>query len=940
MFRVFAVLMCAMLAAPAFSAERKRVSLSDGESADGWSLGRVTEDGFTGRGIVADLPSGGSGFVQFDFKHTGVELEPDGLLRFRWRVEGDGFRQLLVKVRNYPLADGMEAVYRVYNSDDGDPPADWTFASIRLATPDYDDWGDSPNRDARYITFRTETAEGANAQLYIDELSTLMPLFRFRVGEAEQSDDGWIVKSELQSLTDDKLQIWLGSEERVASNIWLPGNRALAITHRLPEIAARWDLTSPLQPLSVDVWAQVAGDLSTRRTERVEIVVPFDVASLPPHPRLLLTPQRIEEMKARVEAHDWAKGRYEVLLRRADGLLGDEIKLPPRGSNWYHWYASPENGAPLRRGDEIGEWRWEHIDTVTGKVYLGDPSDPSKDYDGVALSAIHGNWSRAIRDLGVAYQMTGDALYAAKARKILLAYAEKYLEYPLHTTRNEARVGGGRVGPQTLDEAVWLIPVCQGADLIWDTLSEDDRATIADKLLLPAATEVILPHKMGVHNIQCWKNSAVGLVGLLLGHASLIYEAIGNPDRGYYKQMEDGVSPDGAWWEGAWSYHFYTMSSLWALTEAATNCGIDLYGDAFIGMFDAPLQFASPTRTLPPFNDSGEVRLTGGQTSLYELAYARYGDPRYASLLNESDRNNDYALWFGANELPDTSALAVTSANFPTSGYAMLAKGRGEGATWLCLKYGPHGGGHGHPDKLNFVLYAKGAPILIDSGTARYGLPIQGGWYKTTLAHNTLVVDGVSQKAATGKLIAFDGDSETPYVTADAGDIYDSVRFMRTVALVSEDLVLVIDRVESDEPRAFDLATHFRGEWASLPDGGGWSPPDEAGYRYIEDGTSRLVRGTTFTVKVTDALNIATTFADTGSATLITGTGVGDNQADRVPMTLIRRDGTNAAFVWAVALDGSAAELTWDDERRSVTITHRGDEKTLRLDDGGRLTSR
>ena len=33
-------------------------------------------------------------------------------------------------------------------------------------------------------------------------------------------------------------------------------------------------------------------------------------------------------------------------------------------------------------------------------------------------------------------------------------------------------------------------------------------------------------HKMGVHNIQCWKNSAVGLVGLLLDDPELVADAV------------------------------------------------------------------------------------------------------------------------------------------------------------------------------------------------------------------------------------------------------------------------------------------------------------------------------------------------------------------------------------------------------------------------------
>ena len=127
--------------------------------------------------------------------------------------------------------------------------------------------------------------------------------------------------------------------------------------------------------------------------------------------------------------------------------------------------------------------------------------------------------------------------------------------------------------------------MAQGADLVWDTLSEADRARSPTKLFLPAARDVILPHRMGIHNIQCWKNSAVGLTGFLLGDDALIKAAIDDPDRGYRAQMAKGVQGDGVWHEGAWGYHFYTLSALWPLTEAARNAGIDLYGEPLKKMF-------------------------------------------------------------------------------------------------------------------------------------------------------------------------------------------------------------------------------------------------------------------------------------------------------------------------------------------------------------------
>jgi hypothetical protein len=533
---------------------------------------------------------------------------------------------------------------------------------------------------------------------------------------------------------------------------------------------------------------------------------------------------------------------------------------------------------------------------------------------------VHSNYARTVLDCGLAYQMTRERAYVHKAQEILLAYADRYLSYPLHTIHNEPKIGGGRVGPQTLDESVWLIPVCQGADLLWEALDEDDREAIASKLLLPAAKEVILPHRMGVHNIQCWKNSAIGLVGFLLGDDELIHEAIENPERGYRRQMGEGVLPDGTWWEGAWGYHFYTLSALWGLTEAARNCGIDLYNDALQGMFDAPITLAMPDLKLPAFNDSDEVDLRG-RASLYELGYARYGDPAYLALLATGDRQNDYALWFGIGETPERTPKVWESRNYPGSGYGILARGTGEDATWLCLKYGPHGGGHGHPDKLHFVLYARGRQIAIDSGTARYGLPIQGGWFRTTFAHNTLTVDHASQKAAEGACLSFGSNGGADYIVANAGTIGENVAFTRTVALLNENLLVFCDRIQCDRERTFDIAVHLRGAWETLPDGEPWHPPDEAGYRYCRDGRHSVRNGATLSARVDDGLRVAVTLAGGEPTEVFTATGIGHHQEDRVPVVFLRRHATETTFLWALSLDGRPVRL----EVQSASTVHVAD---------------
>ena len=67
------------------------------------------------------------------------------------------------------------------------------------------------------------------------------------------------------------------------------------------------------------------------------------------------------------------------------------------------------------------------------------------------------------------------------------------------------------------------------------------------------------------------------------------------------------------------------------------------------------------------------------------------------------------------------------------------------------MKYGVHGQGHGHFDKLHFIFFDAGNEVVPDYGFSRwiniepkYGgryFPENDSYAKQTIAHNTVVVD-------------------------------------------------------------------------------------------------------------------------------------------------------------------------------------------------------
>lgn len=635
---------------------------------------------------------------------------------------------------------------------------------------------------------------------------------------------------------------------------------------------------------------------------------------LPPHPRLLLDAEGIAQLKQRIAVAPWAKASWAALEADAAKALARPVELPPRGGNWSHNYVCPEHGARLKQGRQLGPWQWEHRCPVGPHTLRGNPAKASHDFDGNAISAVHARLAKQIVDHGLVYQVTGDARHAARAREILLAYADRYTGYPLHD--NHGKPGrGGRVASQSLTEASWLTVFTQGADLVWTTLGEADQAAIAGKVLRPALDEIILPRQLGIHNIQCHHNSAIGLVGFLLGDETLIARAIEDPVGGYVQQMEKGVLGDGMWTEGSSGYHFYTIAGLWPLTEAARNCGRNLYGRKLQSMFDGPLALAMPDFVLPDFNDSNTVALAS-QDDFYELALARFNNPAYAPLLAQSKRRGRLAMLYGLSTLPAGSRTGLPgSRNSPDSGYAILQHGQGRDATWLCVKYGPHGGGHGHPDKNHFILYSRGRIIAPDAGTHAYGSPLHASWDKTTLAHNTLTVDETPQKPATGKCLAFGSERGVDYVMSEAGPVYQGLRFVRTVAMLSPDLVVFVDQVAADQPRTLDLVYHQNGNWENLPDGETWKTPAGPGYKHFTDAKLHRVNSPSLTLhtRITKDWPATVTLAWNGETEVVTGYGILKTTEDRVPMLVQRRRAKDTTFVWAVSLDAAAVALSVED---------------------------
>jgi hypothetical protein len=114
----------------------------------------------------------------------------------------------------------------------------------------------------------------------------------------------------------------------------------------------------------------------------------------------------------------------------------------------------------------------------------------------------------------------------------------------------------------------------------------------------------------------------------------------------------------------------------------------------------------------------------------------------YASRLNLPVRRS---FREGGNQQPATSNL-----NLSTSGYRTF-----RGNNYECIVDVGHIGpnyipGHAHADMLSFVLYVSNKPLIVDSGISTYEKNEQRQLERSTLSHNTVVVDDKSQSDVWG----------------------------------------------------------------------------------------------------------------------------------------------------------------------------------------------
>lgn len=486
---------------------------------------------------------------------------------------------------------------------------------------------------------------------------------------------------------------------------------------------------------------------------------------------------------------------------------------------------------------------------MQGGINVPVPRDPG----GGLTHEQHKRNYLTIYGAGVLYAITGEQRYADHARQLLLAYAELYPRLGPHPAA--ANQVPGRLFWQSLNDSVWLVYAIQGYDAIRGTLSEADRRTIDDHVFRRMARFLSDENPANfdrIHNHATWATAGVGMTGYVLGDRELVEKALLGTDRsgrgGFLRQIDLLFSPDGYYAEGPY-YQRYALLPFVVFARAietneperhifqrrdglllkAVRTTIQLsYGGYFFPVNDAMRDKGLDTEEL---------------VQGVAIAYGVTRDPAFLSIAQGQGRtvlsadglavSRDLAAGH-AQPFPFQSALFRDGPNGDQGALAVLRSDPGPRSETLVMKSTSQGMGHGHFDRLNWLLYDNGNAIVTDYGAARFlnieakdggrYLPENDSWAQQTIAHNTLVVNETSHfgtrlrpaEASAPTQLFFQGEGDTRLSTAEEGHAYPGVRFRRTLAQLTVEgfpspIVVDLLRVDGERSARYDLPLHYAG---------------------------------------------------------------------------------------------------------------------------------
>jgi len=459
---------------------------------------------------------------------------------------------------------------------------------------------------------------------------------------------------------------------------------------------------------------------------------------------------------------------------------------------------------------------------------------------------------------GILYNLTGDAKYATLVKNILLKYS--LLNPTLKNHPQATSSSPGHLFWQALNDANWLVYTAMAYDLVYNSLSADDRKKIEEGAFKPEVdffTKDLNKWFNLIHNHGVWACAGVGITGIATNNKDYLDMALygtgKNGKAGFMAQMDSLFSPDGYYTEGPYYVRYailpyYLFAN--ALNHARPELKIFEHRNRILQKaLLAGLEQTNLDGKFFPLNDAIKEKdyTTNEMVTAINIAWNVYGSD--SGLLTVAKKQNSVLLNKGGSSV---AAAIAKGKNIPSwypyhsveyadgakgneGGVSLLRNGHNADLTTLIYKYTSHGLSHGHFDKLNLNLFDKGNEILTDYGSVRfvgieqkYGgryLPENTGYATQTIAHNTIVVDETShfngreeegENYHSDKLFSNIINPLVQVVAAKEDNAYKNVHLQRTLYMLQvmgeKKIIVDIFNITSPDEHQYDLPFPYNGQ--------------------------------------------------------------------------------------------------------------------------------
>ena len=457
-------------------------------------------------------------------------------------------------------------------------------------------------------------------------------------------------------------------------------------------------------------------------------------------------------------------------------------------------------------------------------------------YDRIAYNLADG-----ARDMAFVYLMEEDERFGNRAKE----YLQKICDLPYWVPKYYR------------DRDMWTAlqtghitrPLAETYDWVYPLMSEEEkdkvRAAFIEKGLKKAYYDLQNGrYKTPGNNWIAVSHGSIGLLGL-----AILGEIEDNPElEPWLPAIEDnfehtyieGLGKDGGCGESVGYQEYGLNAGGIQFIEALKNVKeVDLYQkeeikNAYTFPLFAYLNYSlSGTYTIRTWNsaesytdkerncDYKQYVLDFGDGDAYTTSYSQRLIAKFASAYN-----NPYAQWFykkqevlGASDwrpvypfLWYDPAISTEppynlslSRHFKEIGWIYSKSGWSEEDIHFAFKSGPYFTSHNHADQNTFSLFAFGEPLIIDAGCHNYKNNSLDYYYRGTLGHNTILINGdyESQERGIGKngtITEFLGTDFYDEFTGSAADVYKGKlnKFNRTFVFMKPHYLVMFDSIESD----------------------------------------------------------------------------------------------------------------------------------------------